>query len=70
MNINIDLYNSLRDCAVDTVNRIEDDAEFCEAEFDLFREWYSEKGFTKEDEGYVEACGYDLDQFYEFNEEV
>ena len=65
MNINIDLYNSLRDCAADTVNRIEDDAEFCEAEFDLFREWYSEKGFTKEDESYVEACGYDLDQFYE-----
>ena len=54
MNINIDLYNSLRDCATDTVNRIEDDAEFCEAEFDLFREWYSEKGFTKEDESYVE----------------
>lgn len=63
MNINIYDYINLRLCAGDTVNTIEDDEEFCEAEFDLFRDWYREKGFTEEDEQYVEACGYDLDQF-------
>ena len=47
MNIDIDRYASLKECAADTVNRIEDDAEFCEAEFDLFREWYTEKKFTR-----------------------
>lgn len=63
MNIRIELYNSLRNCAGDTVNLIEDDSEFCEAEFELFREWYKERGFTKEDAEYVEACGYDLNIF-------
>lgn len=63
MNVDINLYDSLRTCAGDTVNTIEDDAKFCEAEFDLFREWYREKGFTDDDWDYVLACGYDTDQF-------
>lgn len=63
MNIDIDRYASLKECAADTVNRIQDDAEFCEAEFDLFREWYSEKRFTDEDWNYVLGCGYEVDQF-------
>lgn len=63
MNVDINLYDSLRTCAGDTVNTIEDDAKFCETEFDLFREWYREKGFTDDDWDYVLACGYDTDQF-------
>ena len=69
MKINIELYNDLRSCAGDTVNQIRDDSEFCEAEFELFREWFKAKGFSEFDARYVEACGYDLDLFYEDYEE-
>ena len=53
------LYNSLEDCARNTVNTIEDDEEFCIEEWDLFRDWYDERGFTEDDWSYVESCGYD-----------
>ena len=51
------------------MNQIQDDSEFCEAEFELFREWFKVKGFSEFDARYVEACGYDLDLFYEDYEE-
>lgn len=57
--VNLIMWNTLRGCAGETVNLIEDDSGFCVAEYDLFREWYREKGFTKADADYVEACGYD-----------
>ena len=63
LNIDMYLYDSLYDCANDTVNNIEDDADFCEAEYDLFWDWYDEKGFSEEDRKYVASCGYDVDQF-------
>lgn len=63
MEINIDLYSTLQNCARDTVNLIDDDEEFCEAEYELFKEWYEEKGYTDDDWLYVEACGYERDQF-------
>ena len=61
--IDFDLYDSLQDMARDTCNLIEDDAMFCDAEWNLFQEWYDEKGFTDEDWKYVDACGYCEDQF-------
>ena len=59
------LYDALEDCARDTVRTIEDDEEFCIAEWDLFRDWYDERGFTEDDWEYVEACGYNRYYFEE-----
>lgn len=61
--INIDLYPDLQTMARDTCNLIADDQLFCECEWNLFKEWYRIKGFTEDDWLYVEACGYERDQF-------
>lgn len=62
--INIMDYKDLRSCAGDTVNLIQDDDKFCEAEYELFRDWCEQRGFSNEDADYVLACGYDLEIFY------
>ena len=58
-NMDLEAYFTLRDCAADTVNRIEDDSEFCEAEHDLFHRWHRERGFTADDWRYIRGCGYE-----------
>ena len=61
--VDLNMWKTLRECARDTVDKIEDDEEFCIAEFDLFCTWEEEKGFTDDDRDYVVSCGYDLGQF-------
>ena len=61
--VNFDLYDSLQDMARDNCNLIEDDAAFCDAEWNLFKAWYNEKGFTDDDWSYVLTAGYEEDQF-------
>lgn len=61
--VNIDLFDTLRFACGDLINVIEDDAAFNDAEWNFMHYWYKEKGFTEEDWKYVEACGYEYDQF-------
>lgn len=61
--VNFDYYDSLQQMAQDLVNVIEDDQVWSEVEWNIFHAWYDEKGFTDDDWDYVEACGYERDQF-------
>lgn len=61
--VNFDYYDSLQQMAQDLVNVIEDDTIWSEIEWNIFHAWYDEKGFTEDDWDYVEACGYERDQF-------
>lgn len=61
--INLDLYFDLQNMARDTCNLLVDDQIFCKVEWNLFKKWYTDKGFTEDDWQYVEACGYERDQF-------
>lgn len=62
-NVNIDLFYDLRNACSDYINIIIDDNVFSSAEWNFMHYWYSQKGFTEEDWQYVEACGYERDQF-------
>ena len=61
--VNIDLYPNLRTACQDLINVITDDQIFSEVEWNFMHYWYKEKGFTEDDWTYVEACGYEPDQF-------
>lgn len=61
--VNFDYYDSLQQMAQDLVNVIEDDQVWSEVEWNILHAWYDEKGFTDDDWDYVEACGYERDQF-------
>ena len=63
MNIDFDCYNGLRQMAGESCNRLEDDRTFCDCEWNLFKQWYMERGFTEDEWQYVEACGYERGQF-------
>ncbi len=62
-NVNIDLFDSLQNACRDLINIIEDDAAFCDAEWNFMHYWFDKKGFTENDYRYAEACGYERDQF-------
>ena len=61
--IDFDKYQDLRSCAEATIGRIHDDQQFCDAEWNMFHHWRDEKGFTEDDWKYIEACGYEKNQF-------
>lgn len=56
-------YDSLQQLAQDTCNLIEDDQIFSEVEYNLFRSWGRERGFTDDDIDYIISCGYDPSLF-------
>lgn len=63
--VNIDLYSELRFACQDLINIIDDDQIFSEVEWNFMQYWYKERGFTENDWYYVEACGYEREQFEE-----
>lgn len=61
--VDIDSYDSLQSACKELVYAIEDDELFCGIEWNFMQNWLKEKGFTEDDWSYVEACGYEYDQF-------
>lgn len=61
--VNFNLYHNMEQMARDQCNLLEDDQVFSECEWNLFHLWYKQYGFTEDDWKYVEACGYEYDQF-------
>lgn len=45
------------------INVISDDQAFCDAEWNFMQYWRDKKGLSENDLRYIEACGYDRDQF-------
>ena len=60
---NPDDYDSLQSCAEENIGCIPNDQQFCDAEWNFFHWWRDNKGFTTEDWEYIEACGYEDEQF-------
>lgn len=61
--VNLEEYCLLSTACSCWINPIEDDRAFCDAEWNFMQYWFHNKGFTENDYRYVEACGYERDQF-------
>ena len=63
--VKLNKYNLLSTACSEWVKPIQNDEVFCEVEWNFMQYWFHNKGFTENDYRYIEACGYERDQFTE-----
>lgn len=61
--IDLNKYTLLSTACCEWVKPIHDDQIFCDVEWNFCQYWFSHKGFTENDYRYIEAIGYERDQF-------